>query len=524
MMPLRGSRAALYARVSLEEQAKHGFSIDGQLDALRRYCNTNLLDVYDVYIDAGASGKSTGGRPELKRMLEDGKSHRFDTIVIWRISRLSRNLSDLLEMVQLFKQHNISLRSFNEQFDTDTELGNFVLQMMGAAAQLERDNIAENVKFSSQERSRQGMWNGGNNVLGYQWVRSPEVRTGRVEVIPEEAELVRRIFAFYATGLYGLKAITNRLNKEGLKTKTGKPFNIHSVKGILQNQNYLGMIRFNVTENRRTKGVIPILWATGEHEPIIATELWEQVHAIYATHSKTTTCSIKRSFPLTGLLKCPQCGKSMVPTHNKITRKDGSIRVNYFYFCCSYNSGGSTVCRANYLNADLIEKWFFSQLQRLLNSATAIESITEAASAKQDESRQPLLDQLQQFNMELSQLESRQKQVFQAFENNSLSHEGLLETLSAIESRQSDLRHQRKAVEHEITSHSGQSFPVEKIRSALQQLCQVLDLATEDRQKRLLRLLVDKIVLPPNRDISCATIFGTAELLNINITQQTEEL
>jgi site-specific DNA recombinase len=258
MMPLKGTRAALYARVSLEEQAKHGYSIDGQLEALRRYCKANQLDVYDVYIDAGVSGKSTSGRLELKRMLEDGKAHRYDIIVIWRINRLSRSLSDLLEMVQLFKQHDISLRSFTEQFDTDTNLGNFVLQMMGATAQLERDNIADSVRLISQERSRQGKWNGGNNVLGYRWVRSPETRIGKIETVPKEAELVRRIFTLYSSGQYGLKAITNQLNKEGYNTKTGKPFNIQSVKGILQNQNYLGMIRFNVTENRRSKGAVPI--------------------------------------------------------------------------------------------------------------------------------------------------------------------------------------------------------------------------------------------------------------------------
>jgi site-specific DNA recombinase len=213
----------------------------------------------------------------------------------------------------------------------------------------------------------------------------------------------------------------------------------------------------------------------------------------------------------------------MVPRHNKSTRKDGTFRVNYFYFCCSFNSGGSAVCRANHINADQIEKWFFNQLQILLNSSTAIERITEVATAKQDKSRKPLLDNLQRFSLELSQLENRQKQAFQAFEDNSLSHEGLLETLNAIKSRQVELHHQKDTTESELAGQPGQTFPVEKIRDALQELRLVLDSTTEDRQKKLLRLLVDKIVVPPNRDLSYATIFGTAELLNIKINQQSEE-
>ena len=212
-------KAALYARVSLEEQAKYGFSIDGQIEALRQYCRVNLIDIYDIYIDAGASGRTRRNRPQLERMLADAKQKRYDVALVWRISRLSRNFTDLLTIVDSFKLNGIALQSMTEQFDSSTALGGFVLQMMGAAAELERVNIAENVRISALERSRQGNWNAGNNVLGYLWVSTPGKGHGRVEVIPHEAVIVNQIFELYANAQLGLKAITNRLNQDGHRTK-----------------------------------------------------------------------------------------------------------------------------------------------------------------------------------------------------------------------------------------------------------------------------------------------------------------
>ena len=249
MTPAKGSRAALYARVSLDDQAKHGHSLEGQLHAMQMYCRLHHFDVYESYVDAGLSGTSMNGRRELQRMLEDCKANRIDVVVIFRISRLSRDLVDLLEIVQTLRQHNISLYSVEDHFDSGSDYGNFTLQIMGATAQLERDYIADNVKASSLERSKQGRWNGGNNVLGYRWIRNPQGKGGKVEIVPGEAALVRHIFELYASGGYGVKAIAVLLNKESLETKTGKPFNSASVRGILHNRNYIGMIRFNAETN-----------------------------------------------------------------------------------------------------------------------------------------------------------------------------------------------------------------------------------------------------------------------------------
>lgn len=522
MTPLRGTRTALYVRVSLAEQAQHGFSIDGQLDALRKFCDANRLDIYREYIDAGVSGKSVSGRPQMECLLSDVKEQKVDVVVVWRLSRLTRSFKDLLAMIELFKEHGVALRSLNEQFDSGTEMGRFVLKMLGAAAQLEREQIAENVRIANLEKTKQGKWNAGNNVLGYRWVRSPETDDGRVEIVPEEAELVRHIFQLYASGEYGLKAIVNQLNQRGLITKAGNTFSIQTVRKMLLNRNYISMVRCNVTEHRRSKGAIPIEWVKGEHEPIISHAMWEQVQIIYAGRSRPPTKTVSRNFPLTGLLKCPQCGESMVATHSKSLRKDGSARINYYYQCGRFNSKGSGACRANSVRADDAENWFFGQLQKLLCAPAAVEKIAAAANGKAGEARQPLLERLRELDAELDELEARQKQAFQAFESGDLPGEGFKDELRTIKLRRQEVQTARDDLEGEMKSRSYDAFSVERIRAALQQLRKVLKTESAVKQKKLLRLLVNKITVPSDRSLSGAVIHGNAALQHIQFSDHME--
>lgn len=515
MTPFKASRAALYARVSLDDQAKHGHSIDGQIDAMQKYCELHRYEVYDIYVDAGLSGTTINGRTELQRMLEDGNANRFDILVIWRISRLSRDLSDLLEMVQTLKRNNISLHSVADHFDSDSDYGNFTLQIMGAAAQLERDYIADNAKAGSIERSRQGIWNGGNNVPGYRWVRNPEDHKGYVEVVPEEAQTVLRIFELYATGNCGFKSIAVRLNNENLKSKNGKPFSATAVRGILINQNYIGRIRFNVSEHRRSKGTVPLEWAKGEHVSIVSTELWQKVQAVLASRTKAPKRTITRSFPLTGLLKCPQCGKSMIPGHVKKTRKNGSLRTNYYYLCGSINAGRP--CKANLINADKIEDIFFGHLQNLLVSPESIKKIVSAATTKQDMAKQPLMDKLREYNTQLVKLESNQKMLFQSFENDRMTDDELMNSLDTLTNQKQLLEREKTALERALANLATSAYPPEKVTEALQHLRQLLDSQSMESQKKLLRLLVEKITVPPDRNLRGITIYGGPALMHVKI-------
>lgn len=109
-------RVAIYARVSTEEQAEHGYSIDAQLDTLRNYCKMYEKIVVKEYVDRGVSGKSINGRYELQKLLRDAKNGEFDEVVVWKISRLARKTIDLLQIVDELSKHKVAFRSFSENF------------------------------------------------------------------------------------------------------------------------------------------------------------------------------------------------------------------------------------------------------------------------------------------------------------------------------------------------------------------------------------------------------------------------
>ena len=138
-------RVAIYVRVSTEEQAEHGYSIDAQLETLRNYCNMQGKVIVKEYADRGVSGKSIKGRYE--QQLLDAKEKMFDEVLVWKISRMARNVLDLLQMTKELERYQVSFRSFSENLETQTPTGRFSLQMMGAVGELERNTIVDNVKM-----------------------------------------------------------------------------------------------------------------------------------------------------------------------------------------------------------------------------------------------------------------------------------------------------------------------------------------------------------------------------------------
>jgi site-specific DNA recombinase len=153
-------KVAIYVRVSTEEQAEHGYSIEAQLETLRNYCELYGKEIYEEYVDAGVSGKSIEGRNALQRLLKDAERNLFQEVLVWRLNRLARNSLDLLTTIEQLKGWNITFRSFTENFETETPTGKLTLQMMSAIGEFERNTIVENVKMGMKQREKTGKHNG----------------------------------------------------------------------------------------------------------------------------------------------------------------------------------------------------------------------------------------------------------------------------------------------------------------------------------------------------------------------------
>ena len=313
---------ALYLRVSSNDQI-NGFSLEAQEAVLREEVETKGKWVFKVYCDAGISGAKQD-REGLLALLRDASTNCFGEVLVWTISRISRNLKHLLTVVEELKGSGIAFRSLSENFDLTGPMGQFTLTMMGAVAQMQRESWMESSKIGMVKRAKSGRSN-GLTVLGYQSVPDPDDPKGggKLLIIPKEADIIRQSFQLYAQGM-GYRAIANRLNEAGHTGKNGRPFGLISIQTILSNPLYVGMIRFASEKY------------TGLHEPIVSNELWNLAQERRKQQSKVETKKIKREYLLAGPLKCPVCGSSMIPTHTSHKNKNGSRRWYYYYSCSAY--------------------------------------------------------------------------------------------------------------------------------------------------------------------------------------------
>ncbi|MEW9122024.1 MAG: recombinase family protein [Thermotaleaceae bacterium] len=491
-------RVAIYARVSTEEQAEHGFSIDAQLDNLRTYCKMHQKVIYSEYVDRGISGKSMDGRLELQRLLRDAKNKEFDEVLVWKINRISRRTIDLLKIVEDLNRYGITFRSFSENFETETPMGRFALQMLGAVGELERNTIVDNVKMGMKERARSGQWNGGI-VLGYRSSQSSFDRkrnNSKLEIVPEEAAIVRDIFELYATGK-GLKAIANHLNHKGFKTKRGNAFSTSAIKEIITNPVYIGKIRFNRFENwnerrRKGKNLDPII-VDGNHEPIVPQDLWEKVQLLQQKKSSVSPRQFVGNYTLTGLIRCPKCDAAMVSSRTINKNKNGERIVRRYYSCGNFRSKGSNVCNANSVRADEAEQYVYHRIKEVVNNPKILKDIVSNINKQKKSSILPLKNELQQIEKKISQFEAKRKKYFDLYEEDAIDREMLVKRLDELKEETNALYSRKSEIEWDLGDENSQPIDYGFVKTILERLDKVLKEAASQKIKALLHLIVKRI-------------------------------
>ncbi len=163
-------KVAIYCRVSTQEQAEEGYSLEEQQRLIREYCQQKNYEVAMVYEDAGISGKDIRHRPAMQQLLEDASKKKFHLVMSWKINRISRKLSDAIKIVETLEKYGIGYQSYSEPFESSTPAGKMQFQMMALVGEFERNTIAQNVKMGMRAKAMSGEWCGGIPPFGYCWV------------------------------------------------------------------------------------------------------------------------------------------------------------------------------------------------------------------------------------------------------------------------------------------------------------------------------------------------------------------
>lgn len=260
-------RVAIYIRVSTERQAMEGFSLDAQRKTLLDYCNLHNYTVYRVYADEGISGKDIVHRHAFKTLLEDAKQDLFDTVLVWKMTRFTRSLKDLISACDYLEKYGVTLISYSENIDTTTWTGRLMRNMLGVIAQWEREIIADNIRIAMAEKASQG-YPICVRVLGY------DTNGGKnLQLNKSESELVFKIFTEYIK-LQNLSKVAEQLNSKGYEGKNGGAFTPQSILTILTNPLYCGYSRYH--------GKLYI----GKHKSIIPVDTFNLVQKMIASNRK----------------------------------------------------------------------------------------------------------------------------------------------------------------------------------------------------------------------------------------------
>lgn len=506
-------RVAIYCRVSTIEQAEEGYSIDEQNIKIREYCEREGHEIYNLYEDRGISGKNITNRPGIKQLLDDATKDKFDLVIVWKLNRISRKLLDILNIVELLNKYNIAFRSLTESFETETPSGKLQLNIMGAIGEFERETIAENVKLGLTARARDGRWCGGI-VLGYDLVEIPNEGKKRrntiLKINEAEANTVRRIFDLYSQG-YGYKAVVNRVNNEGHKSKKNRAFAVSTIKEILQNPVYIGKIRYNVRQDwskkrRNNINANPIL-SDGIHEPIIDMETWNKVQVILKERSKKHNKIYDSEFPLTGILRCPVCGAGMTINRSTSKRKDGTRRINEYYSCGNWKNKGTAVCNSNSIRVELADEYVLNKIMELINDESILRKVIDNINKNKSTKLKPILEQLEQINKEIEKLTDKKNKNIELFEDGILDKSELSIRVKVINDDIEKLKYREQELKQDLQLAEGDPIPFELVNEVMQRFKEVfLNMSTSQQRKQLIHLLVSKITINKEREIDSIEI------------------
>lgn len=263
---------AIYTRVSGDQGLDQEFnSLEAQFDSAKAYIKSQAQAGWHPlpqrYDDGGFSGGNLQ-RPALQRLLDDVKSGQINVVVVYKIDRLTRSLTDFVKLVELFDRHGVSFAAATQPFNTTSSFGRLTLNVLLSFAQFERENTGERIRDKLAASKRRGLWVGGNIALGY------KARRNKVFVEEGGAALVRMIFQKYLD-LGTLQLLKMYLAKRGVISRTielrtgelriGRPYTTSSLQYLLRNRFYIGDVVY--------KGEI----LKGPQRPIIDLKMFKEV-------------------------------------------------------------------------------------------------------------------------------------------------------------------------------------------------------------------------------------------------------
>ncbi|HDR7854653.1 recombinase family protein [Bacillus paranthracis] len=461
---------AIYCRVSTDDQVKEGVSLEEQQERLQAYCKAmNWSEDVVLYIEDGFSGKNID-RPHLKKLIEDVKAKEIKRILVTKLDRMSRKLLDLLTLIDLFQEHDVSFVSISESFDTNTPSGRLTLQVLGAVSEFERERIRERVFENMHHAASKGKWL-TQHPYGYR------LENKELVIHEDEAKVVRDIFSWYTQEGHGFYAIAKKLNMLGIPSRQNKQWSIRSIKLLLSNPVYKGTLVWNRKDRSKKKEQLKQKeeWIIKENVvPSIVTEdVW---HTAEKRMQQTSLSPRSQTSPhlLGGLLKCGKCGSGMSIGWS------GSKNNRYRVYRCSANKNKGT-CTSKQYRSEKLEELFKDGLSNLCESFRF--SIHPSLSIQ--DQKNSVTNQ-----MKVATAKKRYQRKVEAYASGLIELEDLQE-----EKRRLDTLNLALQPPSESNSNVNLSQIEEWIKNKLKNVHDALNVVPVEELKPLIQTIIEKVIL-----------------------------
>lgn len=380
------NNALIYARVSTDEQAREGQSIDAQIKLCSEYAKQHNISVLESITDEGKSGSNTN-RPGLQSLLTRVSDDKTICIVLVQdTDRLARNTLDHLSIKAFLAKHGVQVISISQPMIDDSPEGHIVDTIIASVNTFFSQITGRKTSKVMEEKIKAGWW-ANHAPVGYVNVTNPNPTDSHDKRIivpdPEQAELIKRMFEYYATGQYNLQTLAEKMQAQGVKPRKSSKLNTSYVALCLNNPVYYGEIRW--------KGVT----YPGKHEPLISKDLWDQCQAMLANHNQNGSRTRKHNYLLRGFIFCGICGSRFWAEQHK--KPTATVET---YFC-------SKCKRGTYVKIKELEKRVEELFGDIEVTKEYAKELHEKAKQIIEESRQSRYSEVQSILNQKTQIEKK---------------------------------------------------------------------------------------------------------------------
>lgn len=490
-------RAALYARVSTEDQEREGTSLESQTEALLKKARELGGEVSKECVLQEVFSGLTLDRPKLTELREWVKRKEIDAVIVYSTDRLSRDPVHLLLLVDEFEKAGVRIHFITEPLDNSLE-GQLLGFVRGWASKVEALKIRERTMRGKLSRAKEGKHPGGRAAYGYKLVDAKHV------IEPKEADIIRMVFDWLAKDGVSLRGVQHRLIKMGIATRKGKSWwQRATLYRIVTDPMYVGQWYYNkhVDAPAKTKdsGTVQVLkpreqWIPVEVPAIVSQETFEAAQRQLARNRELCCRNTKREYLLSGLLICGNCGF-------KFGARTTGGRA---YYCCSSKSGNNRpkLCSSKNVRGDRLETVVWESISRLLSRPELI--IEQMKNREQANPAAYLKASLDRVSQALERKRVEADRMLDAYKIGAIDLQTLKRKMDEVKSEEAELDQEKSRLKREIRRSEARELNEEKLHQFCQSLPATLANLSFENKRQILREVVDKIVVDGN-DI---TIYG----------------